>query len=223
MDNYYQVVLKTHDAAGLLKTSSHHQRNLFETASFKLALLYRVARRNNVYALLSMYNINSELDDLIAVLKRKIHQSKRATEKKLGYVLKVHVEGQINSQLRCNTILAVKLMLILKLFDDYVMALVHAKHAHVFEHQNDFYRIKNRMKERVCQLLSKIAAIRSQQYPPITLQHYWANDMSYQEALKIYGEINPQALQHALISPVTPDIVAQDLNQALAKLSELTL
>ena len=75
------------------------------------------------------------------------------------------------------------------------------------------------MKARVCKLLSRVTAIRQEHYPNVTLRHYLANNVCYQEAIKIYGEIVPQDLRTALSSPVTPDFAVEDLNRYLSQLS----
>ena len=209
--------LKSQDTALLFKINIGN-KPLCSQAMQKLAILYTRSEEGYVYAFLKLMEIKRLLETTIEWLYQdKAYFTKKS--KKLANI-KVTFPIQVKQTFEAGTPLHFEMIRAVQLFDEVMCLLRLLKTGGLFAHQNIFFKKRNVIKKRFYTMITQLACIKTQHFPTVTLDDYFANNEAYQSANKIYGEVDPTLLYLALQSDITPALPAKELNEWLGRLKE---
>ena len=221
MEMKKKISLKSQDAALLFKINFGFKRNLVDAAMHKVALLYNLAKRQNVYAYGELMKLYIAIEKLLQYIQANIHRSRKQVKKKVGSIGNIDAPILIRYQLGFSNPIHFGLIQIIEKFDECATLLLLAKNSQVFAHQNGFFNVRSKIRKQVFRLLSDIVRIKTKEWPMVNFNHYLTHDEVYTAAQLTYGEISPELLYNAIHSTATPALSAHELNRITARLKEV--
>ena len=218
-----KISLKSQDAALLFKINFGHKRNFFDAAMYKVALLYNLAKKQNVYAYCELMKLSIAIEKLLQHIQTNINRSRRLIKKKIGTIENIDAPVLIGYQLGFSNPIHFGLIQIVEKLDECATLLLLARSSQVFAHQNGFFNVKSQIRTQVFRLLSDIVRLKTKEWPRVNFNNYLTNDDTYTTAKLAYGEISPELLYHAIHSTVTPALTPEGLNRITAALKQLVI
>lgn len=221
MEMKKKISLKSHDAALLFKINFGYKRNLVDAAMYKVALLYNLAKKQNVYAYCELMKLYIAIEKLLQYIQTNINRSRKLVKKKVGTIEDIDAPVLLGHQLGFSNPIHFGLIQIVEKFDECATLLLLARSSQVFAHQNGFFNVKSKIRKQVFRLLSDIVRLKTKEWPMVNFNHYLTNDDAYTAAKLAYGEISPELLYNAIHSTATPALTPEGLNRITAALKQL--
>lgn len=218
MEIKQQIKLKTKDSQLLFKIKVGNKRTLVDAVMFKIAILYTLAKRRNIYAFHYLMQIQYNIEKVLTEIQLQIKKSRELLQQRIGDLKTISFPTLETRQLGFSNPIHYGIIQTVLLFDESVSWLILARNSNLFTHQNGFYGVKDSIRKKVFQLLSQIIGIKTKDFPNINFNHYLENEEAYQVAKLTLGDLDPQHIYNAIHSAATPSLSPEELNRITAKL-----
>lgn len=207
MTTFVTLTLSNSEVHRLFTRTLKNGDNFYQKLMRKIGSLIKCAQEQRAYALLSLYQLNEEVNSTIqtfyddidkfeAVLEKKKHLTGKKITYKPIYFPKVPFDSALASSL----------VELFEVYDRFISILKTLRSAGCFSNDDDYFSNLRRSFKEVNRLLSTLLLISVKELPPLTLDEAIHQNANYEAHAAHVGAMDYVLLHKAITSNVAPRI-----------------
>lgn len=205
MTTTVKLTLSNHEVNRLFTRELKNGVNFYQKLMSKVASLIKSCKEQRVYALLSLYQMNEDVNTLIQKFYDDIDKFEGVLEKKKHLAGKKITYQPVHFPEVCfDSALASSLVELFEVYDHFISLLKTLRAAGCFTNDDDYFNNLRRAFKEVNRLLSTLLLSSVKDLPSITLDEAIHQKESYQLHTQHHGEMDYSLLYKALTSNVAP-------------------
>lgn len=215
----YVLELHTEDAKYVYDYKTSSDKTLFDFSLVKIAHLYNLAKKRNVFAYIELYKIESLLHEITDSFSKYVSDySRMVQDKKSNVEVKILSPVLVQRVIDFSNQLIFGLSHLFTIYDKLNEQLMLARDLNAMKDKYTFFNLNTKNKKRIFAALTNIVNTPCKDLPDVSISQYLEQTEDYKQAIQLYGDIDPKALHEALTLNCTPPMKPEEFNKVKARL-----